>query len=56
MMKETGASKIVTHCPHGLNTFRHEYPALGFSIPAVHHSELLAELVAAGRLDLGGCS
>lgn len=52
MIKETGAQKIVTHCPHGLNTFLYEYPALGFTIPAVHHSELLAELVAAGRLDL----
>jgi Fe-S oxidoreductase len=53
MIKETGARKIVTHCPHGLNTFLYEYPALGFTIPAVHHAELLAELVAAGRLDLG---
>jgi Fe-S oxidoreductase/nitrate reductase gamma subunit len=53
MIKETGARKIVTHCPHGLNTFLYEYPALGSTIPAVHHSELLAELMAAGRLDLG---
>jgi Fe-S oxidoreductase/nitrate reductase gamma subunit len=53
MIKETGAGKIVTHCPHGLNVFLHEYAALGFSIPAIHHSELIAELVAAGRLDLG---
>lgn len=53
MIKETGASRIVTHCPHGLNTFLHEYPALGFSIPAVHHSQLLAELVATRRLHVG---
>ncbi len=52
MIKETGARRIVTHCPHGLNTFLYEYPALGFTIPAVHHAELLAELMAAGRLDL----
>jgi Fe-S oxidoreductase/nitrate reductase gamma subunit len=50
MIKETGARKLVTHCPHGLNVFLHEYPSLGFTIPAVHHTELLAELVAAGRL------
>ena len=54
MIKETGARKVVTHCPHGLNVFLHEYPALGFTIPAVHHTELLAELVAEGRLDLRG--
>jgi Fe-S oxidoreductase/nitrate reductase gamma subunit len=53
MIKETGARRLVTHCPHCLNTFLYEYPALGYSIPAVHHAELLAELVAAGRLDLG---
>lgn len=53
MIKETKAQKIVTHCPHGLNIFLHEYPALGFSIPAVHHAELLADLVAAGRIKPG---
>jgi Fe-S oxidoreductase/nitrate reductase gamma subunit len=52
MIKETGVRKVVTHCPHGLNMFLHEYPALGFSIPAVHHTGLLAELVDKGRLDL----
>lgn len=52
MIKATGARKIVTHCPHGLNIFLHEYPTLGFSIPAVHHTELLAELMAEGRLRL----
>jgi Fe-S oxidoreductase/nitrate reductase gamma subunit len=52
MIKETGAQKIVTHCPHGLNVFRYEYPALGFTVPAVHHTELLDQLVADGRLDL----
>ena len=52
MIKETGASKIITHCPHGLSVFLHEYPALGFSIPAVHHTELLADLLMAGRLDV----
>lgn len=52
MIKETGARKIVTHCPHGLNTFLYEYPALGYSMPAVHHAELLAALVAEGRLDV----
>jgi Fe-S oxidoreductase len=49
-IKETGAARVVTCCPHGLNVFMHEYPALGFTIPAVHHTELLAELVASGRL------
>ena len=63
MIKETRASKIITQCPHGLSVFLHEYPALGFSIPAVHHTELLAELVDrrpprrdAGRRWAGPCT
>jgi Fe-S oxidoreductase len=50
MIRETGARRIVTQCPHGLNTFLHEYPALGLELPAEHHSELLLRLVREGRL------
>ncbi|UCH33784.1 MAG: 4Fe-4S dicluster domain-containing protein [Armatimonadota bacterium] len=45
-----GVKKIVTACPHGLNTLRNEYPALGGTYQVVHHSELLGELMAQGRL------
>src|SRR6185312_13520542 len=37
-------------CPHCFNTLGNEYPGLGGEYRVVHHSELLAELVAAGRL------
>lgn len=42
--------KIVTACPHTYNTFKHEYPEFGLTAEVFHHTELLAELVAAGRL------
>jgi Fe-S oxidoreductase len=56
--------RIVTICPHGYNTLKNEYPTLldrfpGLSAEAkdrlrsvtvVHHAELLAALVADGRL------
>ncbi len=42
--------KIVTACPHCYNTLKHEYPDFGGRFEVVHHSELLAELVRAGRL------
>jgi Fe-S oxidoreductase/nitrate reductase gamma subunit len=45
-----GIREIVTACPHCLNTFRHEYPALGGTFTAWHHSEYLARLVDSGRL------
>jgi Fe-S oxidoreductase len=42
--------KIVTICPHCFNTFRNEYPQMGGNYEVVHHSELLADLVKAGRI------
>ncbi|HEY3489686.1 MAG TPA: (Fe-S)-binding protein [Candidatus Deferrimicrobiaceae bacterium] len=45
-----GVRKIVTGCPHCFNTFRNEYPALGVQVEVVHHSQLLATLLASGRL------
>jgi Fe-S oxidoreductase len=61
-----GVRKVLTICPHGLNAFRNEYPALLDHLPAVseaakahyrtievtHHAEFLAGLVRAGRLRL----
>ncbi len=45
-----GVTKIVTPCPHCFNCLKHEYPQLGGHYEVVHHSQLLAELVKAGRL------
>ncbi len=42
--------KLVTACPHCLNTLRNEYPEIGTEIEVVHHTELLAQLVSEGRL------
>ena len=44
--------KIVTHCPHCLNSFKHDYPQFGGTFDVVHHSQYLAELVAQGRLSI----
>ena len=43
--------KIVTSCPHCFNTFANEYPELGGRYEVLHHSQLLAALVAEGRLE-----
>jgi len=48
-----GVSHVVTHCPHCLHSMRGEYPALGEPVAEIlHHSELLARLVADGRLEV----
>ena len=45
-----GARKIVVTCAHCFNTLANEYPKLGGVYEVVHHTELLARLVADGRL------
>ena len=41
---------IVTACPHCFNTIRNEYPDFDGRFKVIHHSQLLDELVASGRL------
>ncbi|HET9071740.1 MAG TPA: (Fe-S)-binding protein [Acidimicrobiales bacterium] len=56
MFDGMGVQKIVVQCPHCFNVFANEYPQLGGRYEVVHHSQLLEQLIADGRLDLGGAS
>ena len=47
---ELGVEKVITQCPHCFNTLANEYPQMGGDYEVVHHSELLAELLAQERL------
>ena len=49
-LNEAAVTKIVTGCPHCFNTLGNEYPDFGGNYEVIHHSELLARLVAEGRL------
>lgn len=42
--------KIVTACPHCMNTIRNEYPDFMERVEVFHHTELLDRLVVDGRL------
>jgi len=42
--------RLLTHCAHCFHVLRNEYPARDGRDPVVHHTQLLAELLAAGRL------
>jgi Fe-S oxidoreductase len=44
------AKKIVVTCAHCFNALANEYPQLGGVYEVVHHTQLLARLVADGRL------
>ncbi|MGH8930177.1 MAG: (Fe-S)-binding protein [Egibacteraceae bacterium] len=50
-LNEVGARKIVAWCPHCFNTLRNEYPDFGGTrYQVIHHTQLLTQLVAEGRL------
>ncbi|GMR02123.1 MAG: heterodisulfide reductase-related iron-sulfur binding cluster [Acidimicrobiia bacterium] len=49
-LNDLGVDKIVTQCPHCLNTLGNEYPQFGGEYTVIHHSELLSQLVEEGRL------
>jgi Fe-S oxidoreductase len=66
LFKTYGVRKIVTTCPHGYNTLKHEYPKLLDFVPdlteedkarlraieVVSHVELIRSLIDSGRLAL----
>jgi Fe-S oxidoreductase len=49
-LNEAGVRKIVATCPHCFNSLANEYPQLGGNYEVIHHTQLLARLVAEGRL------
>jgi Fe-S oxidoreductase/nitrate reductase gamma subunit len=44
--------KIVTACPHCLNTLKNEYAAFGGQYEVLHHTQLFCELLKSGKLQL----
>jgi Fe-S oxidoreductase len=50
-LNEAGVTKIIASCPHCFNTLGNEYPDFGGNYEVIHHSELLARLVAEGRIE-----
>ena len=48
--REPGTRKIVTTCPHCLNTLGREYPQLDGHYEVIHHTQLLNKLVREGKL------
>src|SRR5581483_4213980 len=49
-LNSAGARKIVVTCAHCFNAISNEYPQLGGTFEVVHHTQLLARLVAEGKL------
>jgi Fe-S oxidoreductase len=49
-LNEAAPRTIVASCPHCFNTIANEYPQLGGTYEVIHHTQLLARLVAEGKL------
>jgi Fe-S oxidoreductase len=44
--------KVITACPHCLHTIKNEYPQLGGTFEVRHHTQVIRELVATGKIEL----
>jgi Fe-S oxidoreductase len=49
-LNELDVTRIVTCDPHAFNTLRNEYPEFGGHYEVIHHTQLIAQLFAEGRL------
>jgi Fe-S oxidoreductase len=52
ILNEVAPKRIVTTCPHCLHTIRNEYPAFGGNYQVIHHTQLINELVGAGKISM----
>jgi Fe-S oxidoreductase len=52
LLNQVAPPRIVTTCPHCLHTLKNEYPAFGGNYEVVHHTQLINELIVAGKLRL----
>ncbi len=50
--KKYNIKKIVTACPHGYYTIKHDYPEFGGNYEVIHHSQLIMQLLNEGRIKL----
>jgi Fe-S oxidoreductase len=42
--------KVIASCPHCFHTIKNEYPQFGGEYEVIHHSQLLAHLIAEGKI------
>ena len=50
--KAYNVKKIITMCPHGYNTLKHDYKELGGDFEVYHYAEILDKLIKEGKIKL----
>jgi len=53
ILNQVKPKRVVTQCAHCFNTLGSEYPDFGGEYEVVHHTQLIDELIASGRLHVG---
>jgi Fe-S oxidoreductase/nitrate reductase gamma subunit len=51
-LEQYGVKKIIAQCPHCFNTMGNEYPKFGATFEVIHHSQLIENLIAEGKVPL----
>src|SRR4029077_2457272 len=49
-MNDAKVRKVIASCPHCFHTIKNEYPQFGGKFKTIHHSQLLASLIEAGKI------
>jgi Fe-S oxidoreductase len=52
VLNKAAPKRIVTTCPHCLHTLKNEYPAFGGHYDVLHHTQMIDELLAEGRIKI----
>ncbi len=52
LFKAHNIKQIITSCPHCYHTLKHEYPSFGGDFEVVHYTQLIADLIRQGKLQL----
>jgi len=55
LFKQLGIKKIITLDPHAYNAFKKYYPPLGGEFDVYHYTQILAPLLASGKVTVNGC-
>jgi len=50
IMNGYGVKKIIAICPHGYNCIKKDYPNFGGNYEVYHHTEIIADLIAKGKI------
>lgn len=52
MLSQFQFNTVVTSCPHCFNTLKNEYGEFGGNYQVIHHTELIRDLIATGKINL----